>query len=75
MNKQKRKDIAEYIDRCNELLEDIESTMMDEQESLDNLPENLQDSEMASKMEEYIDSLECACDYLREVIDNLQDTL
>jgi biotin operon repressor len=65
MNKQRRKDIDQAINslmsiELEEIKDAIQMIVDDEQQSLDELPENLQESERAGTMQEAIDSLEQA---------------
>ena len=65
MNKQRRKEIDQVtsslmaIDLVS-ILDAIQMIVDEEQQSLDELPENLQESERAGTMQEAIDSLEQA---------------
>ncbi len=51
----------------------IECCKDDEQEALDNLPDNLQSSERAEQMENYVYAMESVIDDLDNTIDNLTD--
>lgn len=78
MNKARRKELAEVIQKLNQVrdksdlyneistLEDIKS---DEESYYDNIPENLQYSQRAETSEEAIDNLDEALDLLNEVYD------
>lgn len=78
MNKARRKELAEVIQKLNQVrdksdlyneistLEDIKS---DEESYYDNIPENLQYSQRAEASEEAIDNLDEALDLLNEVYD------
>ena len=66
MNKARRKWLENIIDKLDDIKSEIESIREEEQESYDNIPENLNDSEMATTMEENIDNLD-------EVLSNLED--
>lgn len=69
--------IAEEIptDIISSILEDIEAIKDEEQESLDNMPENLQGSERYEISEAAVDSLDEAYSALEELNDNIQDAL
>ena len=58
MNKQRRKLINELIGKAYDLSCEIEEVLNEEQESFDNMPENLQYSERGESMQEAISSLE-----------------
>jgi gamma-glutamyl:cysteine ligase YbdK (ATP-grasp superfamily) len=72
MNKQRRKDITQAINSLMEIdlvsIQDaIQMIVDDEQQSLDDLPENLQESDRANTMQEAIDSLESACETVNNI--------
>lgn len=52
---------------------DIE--VIQEHEYIDNMPENLEDSERHENVETAVDNLGCAYDSLQECIDYLQDVV
>lgn len=66
MNKERRAEIARAIEDLRSVKADVESILMDEQSCLDSLPENLENSEMYSKMEDARDELDSAMDALME---------
>lgn len=75
MNNQRRKEIAKairLIDEAKTILENIE---YEEQESYDNLPESLQETERGEKMTDAIDSLSEAQNDIDNIIDNLQEII
>ena len=47
----------------------------DEENSLDNMPENLQDSERCAKMEDVIDLLEEASNCIDSAIENINEAI
>lgn len=73
MNARRRKDINSVIEKLDELKSQIEDTMQEEQDALDNLPESLQYGERGERMQSAIDALEYATDSVQEVIDNLNE--
>lgn len=73
MNKERRKSIDYIIAKLDELEERIDALINEEQDSLDNLPDNLQESTRAERMQEAIENLEYAIDSIEETITNLQD--
>lgn len=75
MNKQRRKSLTEAYDKLAEVVESIEFLRDEEQESFDNLPEGIQESERGEQMQEYIDSMENALTSLEEAIDYLDEVL
>jgi hypothetical protein len=72
MNKQRRKEIQDIVDRLDVIMTDMESVRDDEQDYMDGFPENLQGSVKYEKAEENVDNLGCACDSLEEVISFLE---
>lgn len=72
MNKQRRKEIQEIIDRLGEIKSDLEAVWNDEQYYMDSIPENLMGSERYEKAEEAVSNLEGAYDNLDEAIEMLE---
>lgn len=73
MNKARRKQIEELIEKlfvCYELVEEIAG---DERDYYDNMPENLQDSERGMRAEEVAGMLEEARDSLDEAKEKLEE--
>ena len=73
MNKARRKWIEEVMEALEQAKEDIESINSEEEEAYNNLPDNLNDSEMANAMYDNMDSLSQAADDLQGVIDQPQE--
>lgn len=69
MNKRKRIKLKESEVLLNKAIEIIEAVKEDEQDSLDNMPENLQDSARASQMEDCIDQLDEALEYISSALE------
>jgi len=79
MNKERRKNLGEAIsllcsaqesiERAKEIVEDVRD---EEQESYDNLPESLQESERGEAMQENIDNLESVSGELDDIFDNVE---
>jgi len=64
--------VLNYLERASEIVSDVQD---EEEESMDNMPENLQNSYRYEKMEEAVDflsdivtSIDNAADQLREII-------
>ena len=73
MNNPRRTEIAKavkLIDEANTILADVSA---DESFAFDNMPENLQDSDRASTMEDNVDKLEEACSSLNDAIESLNE--
>lgn len=60
MNIQRRKEISRIKETLEEAINDLQNVIDDEQAAFDNLPENLQESDRATEMQDYIDNLETA---------------
>lgn len=71
MNKQRRRQITEVVERLTAIVTEIEIIQGDEQEALENLPESLQESDRAEAMQTSIDSLADALD----LVEQLETTL
>ena len=72
MNKQRRKNIDEVISSLMAIdlvgIQDaIQMIVDDEQTALEELPENLQESDRANTMQEAVDSLEGACESVNNI--------
>ena len=71
MNNTRRKSIQKIINGITALKEDLETLLDEEQEYLDNMPDNLQESERAEVAQDAIDNMETAIDNLDECVDTL----
>ncbi len=70
--REKLRKASEYLGFAKEL---IEKALDEEQDTLDNLPENLSESDRASKMENAVDSLEDASSGIDDVIDSVREAM
>lgn len=75
MNNQRRKKIREINSTLTELMNRLEEIKSEEEETLDNMPENLQCSERAMASEEAIAILEGALDNFTEANERLEELL
>ena len=75
MNKNRKKRIADLRERIDIIKNELEEVMEEEQDARDNLPNNLQDSEKAEKMDDTIGSIEYAIGNLEETIENLDEAV
>lgn len=73
MNTQRRKAIEKIIGQVEYLENQICDIAGEEQEAYDNLPKSIQYSERGIKMEDAIDSLHDAANYMRAVIDSVNE--
>ena len=71
MNKIRRNEVNTLITQLEEVKEHIERVMSDEQDYMDNIPENLQESEKYTKAEEAVEYLEGAEDSIEIAIKGL----
>lgn len=75
MNNTRRKQIQLIINALQDNLNHLEDLKQEEEESFDNLPESLQESERGEAMENAISNLDDAVTYLGEVIDYLESAM
>ena len=75
MNNQRRKKIEKLSEELSELKDKLEEIMEEEQECLDNIPENLQDTERYETAEEAVNALVCAVSSIDEALDNLETAI
>ena len=71
MKNVRRKRIINLSDKLSELKEELEIIAEEEQEYIDNIPENLQNSERYERADEALSNLNDASDTLDEVIESL----
>ena len=75
MNAQRRKDIAKAIELLEEARAIIDNAAEEEREAYDNIPDYLNSSDRALKLEENADSLEEVSSELEDQISNLTDII
>ena len=73
MNKQRRKDIEKATALLEQAREIIDTAQEEEQESYDNLPESIQESERGNAMYDNIDTLQTASDNISDALDTLEE--
>lgn len=64
MNKQRRKRLGKTFDLVSEAMKILENVKIEEQESYDNLPDDFRDGDKGEEMQNYIEMLEEASNYL-----------
>lgn len=69
MNKDRRKRLKDLHEQVDIIRTELEEIRDEEQESRDNLPDNLQESARAERMDEIIQSM----DYLEEALNGIQE--
>lgn len=75
MNKERRnalKNAMSYLDKAIEIITDVRD---EEQDSMDNMPENLQGGERYETMEMAVESLEEAIDKIEEAKDSVDEAI
>ena len=75
MNKERRKQISAVIGRLSDCAGDFESIKDEEDESRENIPENLQSGDRYSESEECSGALEDAASGIQEIIDNIENII
>ena len=73
MNKQRRKDIDTIIQALEEIREQIQFVLEEEQEYLNNIPENLQNSERYETAQTAVSELEEADGSIDDIIEHLEN--
>ena len=71
MNKKRRHDLQELIRRLDECRAALDRLVNQESDALDNIPENLETSELYEEIENILDELSTALDLLDDVISTL----
>lgn len=71
MNKAKRQKLADAAVYVSHAIGIVRMVQDSEQDSFDNMPENLQDSYQCEKMENAIDNMEDASDHLEEALHHI----
>lgn len=75
LNAGRRKKLTVAIDHLREASNIVDQIKDEEQDSLDNMPENLQESERYSNMEEAVDALEDALVSINEAFEHVEDAM
>lgn len=75
MNNARRKILREIIDNLEAQNELLQSCAEEEQDYLDNIPENLQESTKYANAEENVEDLDSAVESLNEAIDSIQSAI
>lgn len=75
MNDTRRKKLSVVSGLLDRAIGIIDSVSEEEQDSLDNMPENFQDTERSEKMENAIALLESAVDQIEDAKENLRSAM
>lgn len=73
LNKARRKLISKVIEKLEDLKFELEEVKDEENETMENLPENLQYGERYEAMENAVNTIECAMDSIDESICGLSE--
>ena len=72
MNKQRRKELNDIIERLDGIIADIEALRDEEQDYFDNMPENLQGSEKGEMAENAISEMDNAISSIEDAIGSIE---
>lgn len=75
MNKNRRQQLREWIERVNVIKAGLESILAEEEEYFDNIPENLQGSMNGMNSEESIDKMNDAIVCIEEAIESIEEII
>lgn len=75
MNKARRKELSRVVELLEEAQSIIESCRDEEQEYMDNMPENLQESEKYYAAEEAVNNMDEVYDKIDEVINSVESAM
>lgn len=73
MNNKTREDIIKITDNIDGIIDDLENIRLIEETKLNNIPENLFNSDLYTNMEEGIEIIDDAIEILNEIITSLQE--
>lgn len=72
MNKNRRSELEKIKSRLEDILQDLETLKGEEEEYIDNMPENLQESERAQAAQAAFDEIDEATDNVSNAIGNIE---
>lgn len=75
MNNQRRKELDNWMKKLDDLKEELDQIATDEQDSLYNLPENLQNSQRGYAIQDAADKLNDALDLFDVIVDYVEDAI
>lgn len=75
MNKLRRKALQEVFDKLSDLREQVETIMQEEDESRENMPENLQGSERYEQSETASSCMGEAMEYISSACDSIESAM
>ena len=75
MNKKRREQLKMAIKLLDHSSDIVNSVSDEEQNAMDNMPENLQESDRYSDMEDAVDALQDALDSIDEAVSSIQEAI
>ena len=75
MNNQRRKELDNWMKKLDDLKEELDQIATDEQVSLYNLPENLQNSQRGDAIQDAADKLNDALGLFDDIVDYIEDAI
>lgn len=75
MNKARRKKLQELMKQLESIKDELNEVQEEEQDAYDNLPENLQYSERGQQMEQAVENMSSAADYLDDIISCIEEAM
>lgn len=73
MNKVRRQRLAKWLQNIGNIKDELEDVCSEEESCFDNLPENLQISQMASDMEEAVEQMNEAVSLIEDAISIIEE--
>ena len=74
MNKEKRLKLNEGLQLLSKVISIVSDIREEEENSCNNIPDNLENTEMYSRLEESVENLNSAVDLLEEAYEFIEDT-
>lgn len=75
MNKQRRANLSQALTYLKAAMEIVNDVKRDEEDAMNNMPENLQESERYYTLEENVEALDAIADSIDEVCDTIDELL
>lgn len=73
MNKQRRSKLANIINKLGIIMSDLQSLRDEEDEAYNNLPDSLRDGEKGAQMDDNINAMDNACDFIGDALQELEN--
>ena len=75
MNKNRRQQLREWIEKMDSIKSELESILFDEENYFDSMPENLQGSMNGMNSEEAIDKINDAIACIEEAVESIEEII